>query len=87
VQRRHRGKHQGCHHQPRREQRRKHGSHGTVKNHVHSLVAMEALEATSMAAEIDPDLILKIRARHCTRRRRGYKSSFGRDDVGASLRP
>jgi len=48
---------------------------------------MEALEATSTAAEVDPDLISKIRARYTTRRRRGYKSSFGRDDVGASLRP
>jgi hypothetical protein len=41
-----------------------------VKNHIHSLVAMEALEATSMAAEIDPDLISKIRARSDTRNRR-----------------
>jgi len=65
----------------------KHGSHVTVKNHVHSLVDMEALEATLTAAEVDPDLISKIRARYTTRRRRGYKSSFGRDDVGASLRP
>ena len=41
---------------------------------VHSLVAMEALEATSTAAEVDPDLISKIRARHATRNRRarGY---------------
>jgi hypothetical protein len=34
----HRVKHQGCHQQPRREQRSKHGSHGTVKNHVHSSI-------------------------------------------------
>jgi hypothetical protein len=59
-----------CHHQPRREQRHKHCSHCSVKNRIHSLVAMEALEGTAMAAEIDPDLISKIRARHVTRNRR-----------------
>ena len=73
-----------CHQQPRRDQRHEHCSHCTVKILVHSIVAMEALEAsgtlssghlaTSMAAEIDPDLISKIRARHATRNRRarGY---------------
>ena len=60
-------KHQWCHQQPRRELRHEHCSHCTVKNSIHSLVAMEALEGTAMAAEIDPDLISKIRARHVTR--------------------
>jgi hypothetical protein len=40
-----------------------------VKNHIHSCVAMEALKATAMAAEVDPDLISKIRARYATRNR------------------
>jgi hypothetical protein len=30
---------------------------------------MEALKATAMAAEVDPDLISKIRARYATRNR------------------
>ena len=59
-----------CHLQPRREQRQEHGSHCTVKNHLHSCVAMEALEDTSMAAEVDPDPISKFRARSDTRTRR-----------------
>jgi hypothetical protein len=67
---RHRAKHHCCHQQPRRELRQQHGSHGTVNNCVHSLVAMEALEATSTAAEVDPDLMSKIGARHDTRNRR-----------------
>ena len=41
-----------------------------MNNRVHSLVAMEALEATSTAAEVDPDLISKIGARYTTRNRR-----------------
>ena len=41
-----------------------------MNNHVHSLVAMEALVGTPMAAEIDPDLISKIGARSDTRTRR-----------------
>ena len=40
-----------------------------MKNLVHSLVAMKALEGTAMAAEDDPDLISKFRARHCTENR------------------
>ena len=44
-----------------------------MKIHLHIIVAMEALEATSMAAEIDPDLISKVRARSRERNRRGYK--------------
>ena len=45
--RQHCAKHHCCHLQPRREQRQEHGSHCTVKNHLHSCVAMEALEDTS----------------------------------------
>ena len=56
-------KHQWCHQQPRRELRHEHCSHCTVKNSIHSLVAMEALKATSTVAEDDPDLISKIRNR------------------------
>ena len=44
--------------------------HCTVKNHIHSCIAMEALEATSMAAEVDPDPILKFRAPSTTRTHR-----------------
>ena len=62
-------KHQWCHQQPRRELRHEHCSHCTVKNSIHSLVAMEALKATSTVAEDDPDLISKIRARCYTRNR------------------
>ena len=64
------GKHHLCHQQPQRELHRKHCSHCPVKNSIHSIVAMEALETTSMAAEIDSDLISKFRARHVTRNRR-----------------
>jgi hypothetical protein len=59
-QQRHRAKHHGSHQQPWREQRHEHGGHASVKKHVHSCVAMEALEGTVMAAEIDPDLISKF---------------------------
>ena len=68
-QQRHCGKHQCCHHQPRRELRHEHCSHCTVKILVHSLVAMEALDDTSVAAEVDPDLVSKLRARCGTRNR------------------
>ena len=64
-------KHQWCHQQPRRELRHEHCSHCTVKNSIHSLVAMEALKATypidAPVAEDDPDLISKIRAHGVTR--------------------
>jgi hypothetical protein len=69
-QQRHRDKHHCSHQQPWREQRDEHGSHPSVKNRVHSLVAMVALEGTAMAAEDDPDLISKFRARSDTRNRR-----------------
>ena len=58
-----------------------------MKNHVHSLVAMEALEATAMAAgaEVDPDLISKIRARSDTRNRRAQPAQTTAK-VGADFR-
>ena len=77
------GKHHLCHQQLQRELHRKHCSHCPVKNSIHSIVAMEALEDTSMAAEDDPDLISKIRARHVTRNRRAQPgetiAKFGAD--------
>ena len=84
-QQRHRAKHHCCHQQPRHVQHRQHGSHCTVKNLVHSCVAMEALEATAMAAEVDPDLISKIRARQSERRRRAQPAQTTAK-VGADFR-
>ena len=69
-QQRHRFNNHCSHQQPGREQCDEHGSHWTVKNHVHSRVAMVALEGTAMAAEDDPDLVSKIRARQSERNRR-----------------
>jgi hypothetical protein len=56
-----------------------------VKNHIHSLVTMEALKDTSMAAEIDPDLISKFRARSGTHRRRAQPAQTTAK-VGADFR-
>jgi hypothetical protein len=79
------GKHHLCHQQPQRELHRKHCSHCPVKNSIHSIVAMEALETTSTAAEVDPDLISKFRARHCTHRLRAQPAQTTAMD-GADFR-
>ena len=79
------GKHHLCHQQPQRELHRKHCSHCPVKNSIHSIVAMEALETTSTAAEIDPDLISKFRARSGTRNRRAQPAQTTAK-VGADFR-
>ena len=79
------GKHHLCQQQPQRELRRKHCIHCTVKNPIHSLVAMEALDDTSMAAEDDPDLISKIRARQRLRNRRAQPAQTTAK-VGADFR-
>ena len=73
--RQHCAKHHCCHHQPRRALRQRHGSHCSVKSALHSSLAMEALESTRMAAEVDPDPISKIRARSDTRNRRAQPPS------------
>ena len=52
-----------------REQHGKHYSHCSVNHHVHSSVAMAALETTPTAAESERDFISKFRARQCTRNR------------------
>ena len=56
-----------------------------MKNHVHSLVAMEALEGTAMAAEGERDLISKVRARQSTRNRRAQPAQTTAK-VGADFR-
>ena len=75
-QQRHRAKHHGSHQQPWREQRNEHGSHASVKKHVHSCVAMEALKDTSMAAESERGIASKFRARHLTRNRRAQPAEI-----------
>ena len=82
---RHRAKHHGSHQQPWREQRDEHGGHACVKSPVHSIVALEALEGTAMAAEGERDLISKIRARESTRNRRAQPAQTTAK-VGADFR-
>ena len=84
-QQRHRFNNHCSHQQPCREQHHEHRRHGSVKNHVHSLVAMEALEGTAMATEADPDLISKIRARQSERNRRAQPAQTTAK-VGADFR-
>jgi hypothetical protein len=79
------GKHHLCHQQPQRELHRKHCSHCPVKISIHSIVAMEALETTSTAGEVDPDLISKFRARQCTQDRRAQPAQTTAE-VGADFR-
>ena len=52
-----------------REQHGKHYSHCSVNHHVHSSVAMAALETTPTAAESERNFISKFRARCATRNR------------------